>query len=54
MKIIQLYFDGSGVECNFGTMGDLFESLIKRTSDVKDSGNYSGPWGYWTELMVCY
>jgi len=23
----------------FGTMGDLFESLIKRTSSVKDSGN---------------
>lgn len=23
----------------FGTMGDLFESLIKRTSTVKDSGN---------------
>ena len=23
----------------FGTLGDLFESLIKRTSSVKDSGN---------------
>jgi len=23
----------------FGTLGDLFESLIKRTCDVKDAGN---------------
>ncbi len=35
-----LFWIGSGVVVAiFGTMGDLFESLIKRTSDVKDSGN---------------
>lgn len=35
-----VFWIGSGVVVAiFGTMGDLFESLIKRTSDVKDSGN---------------
>ena len=35
-----VFWIGSGVVVAiFGTMGDLFESLIKRTSSVKDSGN---------------
>lgn len=35
-----VFWIGSGVvTALFGTMGDLFESLIKRTSAVKDSGN---------------
>ena len=35
-----VFWIGSGVVVAiFGTMGDLFESLIKRTSAVKDSGN---------------